>query len=356
MLAQESSNVLNIGIEYIQDYYNKFLADFVEGTAKNYKTDLNLFFKQVYGKSPEFVTIQDIESTKMLDVVSYNQYLSEEIEKTVKGELVTEPRYKNNSINRKINAVKSFFKFLSKDYKTIDEDIFKGIKRKKPSLDTKGWDGLDWMEAIDIWEFASVNFGKDSNQLSMLFKLASITSVRLDALLSSEWEKHWYTKNERGVIVNYIEIQDKGEMHKKPISEAFYNELQDKLGTSGKLFPNMHPNKVGDAIKKTTTELGFDPRRRIVFHSFKKTGVMRALEKTGNMYKAKQQGNHKSITTTEAHYLKYKECLMDMTSFTMDEDIDVKVELDKYSKEELVKAIAQLSDGAIYELLRNLDK
>jgi hypothetical protein len=188
----------------------------------------------------------------------------------------------------------------------------------------------------------------------MLFKLASVTSIRLDALLTSTWEDNWFTKVEKGMEVDYIEVIDKGKKHKKPVSPSFYDELQKKLGGVGELFPNLYDKKVGKVLKEIVKALGFDPRRNIVFHSFKKAGVMRALQLTGNMYKAKEQGNHSSMTTAEKYYLKYKECLTEMISYTMDEDIDVENEISEYSKEELVSAILKMSEGSQIELMKIL--
>jgi integrase len=352
-LAQEQV-VVEIGINYITEYYEAFLNKFGEGTSKNYKTDLGIFFEFTYNKRPEHVTIEDLKNTRMLDATKFLNYLTEEIEKKKKGETVVEPRYKNNSVNRKINAVKSFLRFMNGDYDDISDNIFKGIDTLNPDLDSESWDGLDWTEAIDIWEYAQENYGTDSNQLAMLFKLASVTSIRLDALLTSTWEDNWFTKVEKGMEVDYIEVIDKGKKHKKPVSPSFYDELQKKLGGVGELFPNLYDKKVGKVLKEIVKALGFDPRRNIVFHSFKKAGVMRALQLTGNMYKAKEQGNHSSMTTAEKYYLKYKECLTEMISYTMDEDIDVENEISEYSKEELVSAILKMSEGSQIELMKIL--
>lgn len=349
-LAVKNNNNAHELHHYIAKYYHLFLGKFKEGTAKNYKTDLNLFFLQVYDKSPEHVTIFDLEGTTMLDAMMYYQWLTEEIEAP---DGTSKPRYKNASVNRKLNAIKSFFRFLNAQFDTIDEKIFKNCESKDTQLDSVSWDGLDWEEAIQIWEYAEDKYG---NEISLLFKLASITSVRLDALISSSWETDWFIKKENGIEVNYIEVIDKGKKHKKPISNKLFAELQEKLGSTGKLFPTLYPTKVGKILKEILASLNFDPRRNIKFHSFKKAGVMRALEKTGNMYKAKEQGNHSSMTTSEKYYLKYKECLMDMTSFTMDLDVDISEELSEFSNEELLNAIDQLSDGAKFELLRILKK
>ncbi len=338
VLARESVDLIKI--DYAYEYIELFIRKQTENTGKAYKTALTYFFKEVYDKEPKFVTIRDLENTKMKDIVKYHLSLSS--------------KFKTNTVNKHFNGVKSFFKFMSNEFKTIDEKIFNGVDLKKPELDASSWDSLTWMEAIQIWEYAQEHFGEESNRLAMLFKLASITSIRLEALLSSEWEKDWYVKNENGVDIHFIEVIDKEKIHKKPISTSFYNELREKLGTSGKLFPKMYPNKVGARLKKILKELDFDPRRNIKFHSFKKAGVMRALSLTGNMYKAKEQGNHSSMTTSEKYYLKYKECLTDMTSYYMDEDIDVEVELEQYSKEEIIQAIKQMNEGARVQLVNIL--
>lgn len=333
-------NVEGIGIDYAVDYIEAFINKQTINTGKAYKTALTYFAKNRYGKDLKYVTITDLKNTKMLDIVEYHQWLSSQ--------------FKINTVNKHFKGVKSFFNFMSKDFDDISDKIFGGVDLKKPELDANSWDSLDWVEAIQIWEYAQNHFGEESNQLSMLFKLASITSIRLDALISSEWEKDWYIKNENGVDVHFIEVIDKKQVHKKPISTAFYNELREKLGVSGRLFPNMYPNKVGQRLKEILKALNFDPRRNIKFHSFKKTGVMRALEVTGNMYKAKEQGNHSSMTTSEKYYLKYKECLTGMTSYYMDEEINIQEELEKYTKEQIIEAVKQMQDGSKMHLINIL--
>lgn len=334
--------VEGIGIDYAIEYIQEFIGKQTVNTGKAYRTALKLFFKEVYDKEPEFVTIKDLKNTRMLDIAKYHRLLNDKY------------NYKINTVNKHFKGVKSFFKFVGNDIKEIDNSIFNGVNLKKPELDAKGWDGLTWKEAKMVWEYAQDSFGEEGNQIAMLFKLASITSIRLDALISSEWEKNWFVKEENGVDINYIEVIDKKQVHKKPVSTKFYNELREKLGTTGKLFPDMHPNKVGNKLQEALNSLGFDSRRNIKFHSLKKTGVMRALELTGSMYKAQEQGNHKSIMTTEKYYLQYKECMSEMTSYYMDEEIDIKDELEKLSKDQLVEAILKMDDGSKIQLINIL--
>lgn len=341
MVLIKEDNIHVVEIDYIKDYYNAFLNKQTTGTMKAYRRALDLFFDKMFGKTWEYVTFTDLRKVKMIDVMNFYNWL--------------ESKYKINTINKNIKGVKSFYKFLNKEFKDISDSIFDCIELKNPELDATSWDGLDWKEAIQIWEYAESRFEKDGKEFSLLIKLACVTSIRLEALLNLTWEEHWFKKIENGQVINYIDTIDKNKRHKKPVSPKFYKELRDNLGTQGKLFPNFYPNKVGDYLKIVLEELNFDPRRNIKFHSFKKAGVMRALKiHGGDMYKAKEQGNHSSMTTVERYYLKYKESLADMSSYIMDEEIDIVNELSKYSKDEIIKAIDRMDDGTKINLINIL--
>ena len=43
-----------------------------------------------------------------------------------------------------------------------------------------------------------------------------------------------------------------------------------------------------------------------------------------------------------------------MSSFTLDQSIDAVAEIEEYSKEDILKALSKVSDGAKHELLRAL--
>lgn len=349
-LSKVENSVVNLQNDSLNEYYEVFLGKQSENTAKAYKTAINLMSKLFFQKEMKFVTLTELRSIKMLDIMKLYQWLEEKVDDGIGG---VKPRYKTATINKHVNGMKSFFRFLNKEFKDISEDVFGNIDLKSPDLDSNGWGGLEWIEAIAIWEYAQDNMGEKSNKLSMLFKLASVTSIRLEALLSLEWGVHWFTKVEHGMTINYVDVIDKNKRHKKPVSEMFYNELREKL-TDDKLFKGLNKDNVGEKLKECLDALNYDSRRNIKFHSFKKAGVMRALEVTDNMYKAKEQGNHSSMTTAEKYYLKYKESLMDMVSFSIDQTVDVEDELDDYSKEELVQAISKMREVSQKELIQIL--
>lgn len=342
-LACKLNNVEAFPVNYIIDYFYAFLSTKSKSTAKSYEGDLKIFFDVVYGKETQYVTIEDIEETKTLHATRFYNYL------------LHEKKYKNATVKRKIESVRSFFNYLKADFNKVNIHIFDNLALDSKANDREGWGNIRWHEAEMMWDYALQN-KMEGCQMGMLIKLASVTSIRLDALLSLTWEANFFQKDERGLLVNYIEVVDKKKKHKKAISESLYNELREKLGTTGKLFPNLYAHKVGRYINTIVDALGFDKRRNIKFHSLKKCGVNRVLEKTGNIYKAKEQGNHSSIATTEGYYVEVMEDLTQQPSYTLDQEVNVVEALADLSKEEIIRVITQISDSAKFELLRVINK
>lgn len=334
------NNEANVLYTYDQKFV-AFFEEFIRGqrsenTAMAYRTDLTQFFKFTFDKEPQFVTIKDMLSLTSVEAMRYHNEIKN--------------KAKNTTVKRKVTNVRSFMSALKVDYKEINDNIFDNIKLESVELDKEGYGNLEWDEAFLFVEYAYIE-QMEGNQMAMLLKLACISSIRLKALLSLTWND-FRIKMEKGVPVNYIDKVDKGTRHKTPLSQNFYDELREKLGSEGKLFPNLHEHKVGKFLKEILTYFEIDPKRNIKFHSFKKCGVNRVLEKTGDLTKAQIQGKHKSIITTQSSYIALKDDLTQRPSFTLDQEIDVIREIRNMSHNELLNAISKLSDSAKFELLR----
>lgn len=321
-------------VEFYEEFVKGQLSD---NTSTAYRTDLTQFFEFSFNKEPKFVTIKDICSLTSVNAMRYHNHIKD--------------KAKNATVKRKITHVRKFLKALKVDHKEINDNIFDNVKLLSADIDKERYGNIEWHEAFLFIEYAHIE-QMEGNQMAMLLKLASISSIRLSALLSLTWEDDFRTKMEKNTLVNYIDKVDKGTRHKTPISQSFYNELQDKLGTTGKLFPNLHAHKVGRLLKKIFDFFEIDPKRNLKFHSFKKCGVNRILEMTGDLTKAQIQGKHKSIITTQNDYVALKEDLTQSPSFTIDQEIDVGKELNDLSKDDLLQAISKLSEAAKFELLR----
>lgn len=334
-------------VAYTYDHkFVSFFEEFIKGqrssnTADAYRTDIRQFFNFVFEKEIEYVTIEDVKSLTSLEAMKFHNHLKDK-------------NLKNASIKRKVESVGSFLDALKVDHQTINNNIFDNLKIDKVELDRNGYGNLEWDEAFLFIEYAYIE-QMAGNQMSMLLKLACISSIRLEALLSLTWED-FRVKNEKGVFVNYIDMVDKGSRHETPISDRLYNELRVMLGTEGKLFPNLYKHKVGKLIQEIVTYFEIDPKRNIKFHSFKKCGVNRVLEKTGDLTKAQVQGKHKSIVTTQNNYIALSDDLTLKPSYTLDQDVNVLDVVKGLSHEELMRAIVQLSNSAQYELVRIIEK
>lgn len=339
-LALKNKTSITPAYNYIEEYYESWLSTLSKNTAKNYKSDIELFSKVVFNKEAKFLTFNELDNITTLHA---NKFLAH----------FKETKASNSTTKRKFNAVKSLLRELKKNYKTINIEAM-NIKLESEDLDRKSWGNLTWKETEKCWQYADEN-NIEGKEMAMLIKLASITSIRLEALLSLEWEKHFFVTNEHGKDINYIDVVDKKKRHKKSMSEDFYKELVEKLPKTDKLFPSLHAQKARNHLKNIFNALELDPKRNLSFHSLKKSGVNRVIVKYGDLLKAKEQGNHSSFNTTEKYYLEISENLSDMASYTLDQEVDLNTEIHDKSKEDLVKAINKLSDSAKFELLRILN-
>lgn len=341
------ATVDNVAYTYDQkfvSFYEQFIkSQRSENTSGAYRTDLTQFFEFTFNREPQFVRISDIEQLTSVDAMAYHNHLK------------SSGKMKNATIKRKISSAREFIKSLKVDYPSINEYIFDNIKLDSIDLDREGYGNLDWDEAFLFIEYAHIE-QMAGNQMAMLLKLACISSIRLEALLELTWEESFRTKMEKGILVNYIDTVDKGTRHQTPISDKMFNELREMLGVSGKLFPNLYKHKVGKFLKEIKEYFEIDPKRNIKFHSFKKCGVNRVLEKTGDLTKAQLQGKHKSIITTQNNYIALKDDLTLKPSYTLDQDINVVDEIKHLSHDELLNAVAQMSNSAQFELLRIIQK
>jgi len=323
----------------INDDYDNFLNDKKANsfnTYKSYKGDLEKFFGVIFDIEPKHVTIEQIESLTGSDIIKYRNMLREDCA--------------SSTVNRKMNSVRAFFKFLEVDNPSVRSAIFNNAKKIKQN-DSNGWGILTYEEVMQMINLSKGM--KNGEEVSLFIELGFKTSIRLNGLLEMTWNDI-YLRHQHGKDIRVIEIIEKGSKHTKAISDEVYSRLE-KLkcdDNNSRVFRNLHAHKVGKIIKELSEQMGIDPRRNIRFHSLKKAGVNYVYDVTGDIMLAKKQGNHKSASTTIDSYMKYKEDLTSMPSYTMGEDIDLSP-LKELSKEELLAVIESCSASAKFEILRN---
>jgi integrase len=339
-LANKEDNVKDININYIEGDYNSFLEDKKANsyhTFKSYRGDLKQFFDIMYDKEPKFVTLEDLEKTTGNDITSFR--------------LKLRSKYPiNKTVNRKVNAVKSFFKYMETDNENVRSAIFNKTKKLKETNSSQ-WGILTYEEVLEMIDI-SKGF-EHGDQLTLLIELGFKTCIRLDALLTMTWG-NIHKRHQHGKDIWTIEVIDKGEEHVKAIADNVKERLDSLRWSSSneeKVFKNWHEHKVGDAIRKMCKEMNIDPRRKIRFHSLKKAGINFVFDSTGDIMMAQKQGNHKSAKTTIDSYMKHKEDLTSMPSYTMGEEINLS-SLTEMNKEDLLELIQKSSATTKLELIR----
>lgn len=318
-------------LKYIKGKVENFLNDKSANTALNYKTDINQFTQYFFNKDWQYVLEDELEMIEADDVVRYRNHLKEQ--------------YSNATINRRINAMKSVYKYLEASNPLIRKAIFNVTKNLMENPNSYG--SLTWEEVKEMSERAKGL--SDGNEFSVLIEVAVKTCIRLSALLNLTWEQI-YDKNQKGENIKVIEVIDKGQPHLKPISDKLYKKIEALKGNK-KVFRHFHPHKVGHYLETLCKEMKIDEKRNISFHSFKKAGVNYVFDTTNDVKLAQQQANHKSSATTMKSYLQNKEDLREIPSYTMGEDIDLDV-LNDLSKEQLLQIFMELKSSSKLEVLR----
>lgn len=340
------NNVLSIEKNYVTKYVESFLTTKKNESANtyiSYKKDLEDFFMFMFKKEYKFVEVEEVVAIQMVEMNDYFNYLSN--------------NFANSTIRRKMTGVRSFFNFLEATFKDVNVAMFKVIKLPSTDEDIDSYDALDYTEIQQMLKMCKDKFNTTEkiewNQMYCLIKLGFITAIRLEALLSLEWDKHFYKTTENKLEINFIQVTDKSQNHKKSISEEFYNELKNELGHLNPLFTDLHKHKVGRLLKELFEEMNVDKRRNLKFHSIKKASIKYIYETTNDVKKMQIQANHKSPATTLKYYVKFSEKLIDMPSFTMGVDIEGKVDemLEELSHKQLIELIKKSSLSSKIDLL-----
>jgi integrase len=336
--VNEFNDVKNVK-NYIQGELETFLGSKSPNTAKNYRGDLNQFFKYMFGKDKElkFITMEDLETITGNRIVEYKNDMTKEM--------------KGTTVNRKIKSVRSFYKYLEADHPKIRTAVFNKVEKAKEH-DKKPWGELTLDEVNEMVK--RVKSYPDGEELSVLFEVAFITAIRLDALLTATYEDNIFLRHEDGKDIWTLEVIDKDQLHVKSISDELKTKI-DSLNRkpTDRVFKNLHDHKVGDAIRSLVLEMGLDTRRNIKFHSFKKASVNYVLDITGDIKQAQSQGNHKSAKTTLDSYVKRNTKLSAQPSLYMGKEIDTSP-IHELSHAELLALIENSSVSLKSELLRNI--
>lgn len=298
-------------------------------TYRNYLVDIEHFFKTVFNKEYQYVSISEFNAgnTDLDGLMTYFDDLFDLVNEN--GKRV----FSNSTINRKQASIKSFLKFM-KIKKMYFHDLSDLSEIKNLPKSTVNVAHLSFHSAMEYAEWFRDNEKNKSLEKYLIAKMAIDTGLRASELLNLKWSQ--FTLEDE-----YVLLEGVGKGNKKwneKISHEFYNELLALKSDEDNIF-SLKYNDLVRMMNRAKIALG-DKNKAISFHSFKKCAVTNAYRITGgDILEAKRKGRHSSLDTTGI-YLEAED--YGMTGFI---SLGNNVEDDLYKKvdnETLVAAIELL--------------
>lgn len=259
-----------------------------EDTAKAYRSDIKRFLTNLYDKSINTITAEELET---LDYDSFKSFLN-----SLYGV------QSNSLINRYTSSIKSMYRYLNAT-KAIKSDMmfFELIDNLKNNANS--YEAIP-MEVVEQY-IKATHFEKNKQlEKKLIIKLAIDLGLRESELRGLEWKQ--FKPNGDEVFVSGI--GKGGVKYLEKISRNFYNELlQIKVDGQSKVFTLTKKN-LTDMMMRLKIQLHQEDRN-YTFHSFKKTAVTNTYKLTGSITDAQKKGKHKHLTTTQL-YLQEEEVKM----------------------------------------------
>ncbi|WP_323709409.1 tyrosine-type recombinase/integrase [Mammaliicoccus sciuri] len=342
------SNVLQIKELIKEELVTSTLNDFISevginsiNTKNAYKSDIQQYIK-INISDNEYVTTQSfVDSISRNNVMKYRNILLNEMNLSA------------SSINRKVTALNEFCKFLYNSNYEIDLKVFASLKKIKGA--DNSYEVILPSEALMIAEYLRDNEKQNAMSKYYYCLLAIDTGIRAEAL-NNLTRNSFVIKDENVVVVKGI---DKGKKtFAKTIDKGFYDKMSKDLGFMGiskedKIFSYSSKNR-STMMTRAKKALGWE-NRNITFHSFKKCAVTFAFDTTKDILVAQKVGSHSSITTTE-RYLKGAEDDF-IGAVSSEFSLNIKdVDLENYTKEDLIKAIMNTNENVSYLVKKELIK
>lgn len=324
-LIEKKDTVETILDSFVGEYEINSIA-----TAKAYRRDVLTFIENY---TPMGL---DTPSSDMTHYINYTN--------------VTDYRRRDSNlaattVNRKVVAIKEFAKHLRIHQIPVDIAFFDDIKSMKGRGES--YEVLSVTEALMIAEWLRDNEKFKAEAKYYYSTLAFDTGIRAEAL--SKLTSKNFTELEDSVVIKGV---DKGKKNfSKHISKNLYNEMRESLeawNTDEKPLFNFSEKNRFDMMNRALKGLGWEDRN-ITFHSFKKAAVNGAFETTGDIRIAMKVGSHNDMTTTQRYLAEAGDDYLGAVSNGNLKEIK-EAKYDEFSKEELVKALEQMSQNHQHQM------
>lgn len=328
-------------------YIERYLLNKInsENTRRNYRSDLKDYFKLVKGKE-----ISEIEKSDLVINISSLEYFIRQL-KLKKGS-------SGKTIERKLTAVKGFFKYLSARSGTegfepipqIDTSFFNEVSQ--PPTESKGYATLDFEEAKKIAAYLFeterekkllkkhlINFGLDTG-----LRLAEILKIRCSDFQDRSEDEY------------YFKVKGKfGKWNERWVKKYFIDDIMEDLGL------NIYSNERLFNISTKTVEemmqrLKENPKYRnmdIVFHSIRGAAITEFYYLTRDPIRTMEYANHKSFDTTRKYIRIRKEKFTGTLTFDKEQELGTII---NSKPEVLVNAISKCSPYIQGEIVKEMKK
>jgi|GEM_PF-2327089 len=307
-------------------------------TYDNYLSSLRRFFMWYKGKELNTLTLSDLE-IRNADVVRYRNHL------------INDYDLENSTINNKIAAISSLYNFLEINDYNVNSKVVT-LENLVENENTAG--KLYFQEAELMSELVLTQ--KKGIEKSALIEMAYTTSLRKGTLLDLTWDDI-----KKNPTLDYYEVSVIGKGNKRheiSIKVELFNKLcqikkqpyykrfdQDK---QNKIF-NLSTRTIQDMMNGLREEMGIDPDRNVVFHSFRNVASY-----FGTLEELQQQLGHSDINTTNKHYRHANKDLSNMISMRIGNKIDCGV-FDTLTKEQLVQLISEQDIGTLLSMKKRAE-
>jgi site-specific recombinase XerC len=339
-LFDSKGKVLPFGNYEVMEVFKAFLSMHKKNSVKtmeDYQARVEEFFKMTLKKPIKFVTIEELHTIKAKDVQT--KYI-DELEK--RGNCF-------NTIQTKLNSVRSFYNELLKNEIMVNPIIFK----VKLPVEVNHHEALSRDELQLLFDHM-----KSEKELAtekyLLVKMMFTTANRRTATMGMKtesgmtWEDNFVIRKDKvtGQEIHVVRVQDKGKKWiEKPISDEFYQELQ-QINKGQEYVFNMSSKTLARALERFSKKID----KKITPHSLKATAITIGYQMTKDIELCRQLGGHSSMVTTEI-YIREEKSLVNQLSYNMSREVDDSV-LESLSHRELLDFINSNEDIKMAILLR----
>lgn len=292
-------------------------------TKKAYEKDIRDFFICTRNKEINELNVYDLE----ISLDDYEDFIKE---------MRQSMSYSNSTINRKLYATKSLFKYLHlkkiNGKRIVEEiDFLDGIS---PMPNESESHGVLSIEEVKRMAELSLEEREKSKIKYYFFILGLDTALRKEELLALKWSD--FQPGKHTVVIKGL---GKGNRKfRKEISIDLFNRLQE-INNGQERVLTISSSAIESLFSRLRKRMDIPEERNIVIHSIRKAAINHFYQTTKDPFATMKFANHQSFNTTTVYIQEESYGAMGAISFADGVDMDL---YRKVSVNNLLAAIENL--------------